>query len=1744
MKSHFLSPSQSRISVFRSLATALLLFLLHTFAAAQTSNTDGATAGGLQPGAPAGAYGLTGFENVNLYNGNLNFSLPLLEVGGRGGAGYRVALAVEQKWRVETWPESFPGQGPRYVPLGTWWAELKPGYGPGVLEGRRGGYGEYPYELYCGSQSSGFHNQMLTRLTFTTGDGTEFELRDQLTNGEPKFLSGIPCESPGASRGTVFTSADGTAATFISDTTIYDHKYKPMGVNDQFRPSGYLLLRDGTRYRIENGLVVWLRDRNGNRLSFTYDGFGRVTMVIDSSNRQVSFSYSGANGFAYDLIEYKGFGGQIRKIKVWQASLGSVLRSGYTSQTYAQLFPNLNGASSFSNFNPQRVCAVELPDEVRSYQLRYNSYGELARVELPTGGAFEYDWSDGNSLSNEGVIYRRVSERRVYPNGTVLESKTTFGNPVPPAVSVAVRGFDSAGTLKAYSAHYFTDNALDSLSAEWNTSVSYGNALAGRESQVESFDIINHTPVLRRRVNQTWSTRSGFAWAGVDPRLIEVTTSLSDSNQVSKQTFGYDDAVPFNNQNNVKEYAFGNGAPGALVRETRTTYLTDASYTGTTVHLRNLATRVSVYDAAGIERARTVNEFDNYATDANHTALLNRANISGLDAAFTTAYTTRGNVTGTTGYLLVNGAVTGSVAGYNQFDIAGNAVKVIDGRGNATLLDYDDCFGGPEGNARINSAPLELSTPGKSSFAFVTKVTKPLSLITFSQFDYYMGLPVDSEDENGTVTSGFYSDTLERPTRIRRAAGSALTNQTSFSYDDANHVVTTTSDLNANNDNILTSKLFYDGLGRTTETRQYEGGMNYIARQVQYDFLGRAFKTSNPFRPWQSETPVWTTTGFDALGRVINVITPDNAAVTTSYSGNTVTVTDQAGKSRKSVTDALGRLTDVYEDPGGLSYQTTYSYDLLDNLVKVVQGSQQRFFMYDSFKRLLRARNPEQSTHASLNLSDALTGNSAWSIGYQYDANGNLTQKTDARGVVSTYGYDALNRNTTIDYSDTSSINPDVKRFYDGASNGKGRFWYHYKGGDYATGSNVDHTSIDGYDALGRPLVQRQLFKLNGGWSPTYQTSHGYNLAGEVTSQTYPSGRTVAYTYDSAGRASSFTGSLGDGVPRTYATGISYSQWGSLSREQFGTNTAVYHNLHYNVRGQLYDVRASNVDNPWGGELGVLVNYYSTNWLHGGSGPDNNGNVLMSQTIINSYYMEDRYGYDALNRLAAVGEYQNGAANTGNQLYDYDRWGNRTSKPAATVGLNKQFTVDTATNRLTVPSGQPGVMTYDSAGNLNHDTYTSFGNRVYDAEGKLTAAQDGYAGWSYYTYNADGQRVRRKINNQESWQIYGLAGELLAEYPANGPASTPQKEYGYRNGQLLVTAEIASGGPASANVNWLVPDHLGTPRIIIDQTGSLANVKRHDYLPFGEELFAGTGGRSPANGYTGGDAVRQQFTSKDRDIETGLDYLGARYYASAQGRFTSVDPTMESVSGTNPLSWNRYAYAFNSPLRYVDPLGLWAYSVQYEYYADGKKKGQVKSATLLFTKTSDEDDAASLVKQLGYRPGDKSYDKLLKQVGAVLGEANSLQSSKLGGDIGSFFGIVESKLRDQKEYNRRNPTANDGPVDHDYQDCSMTACRLAYPGQMVMSGAGGIRDLDFGVDEADQMNARQPTAPLDALRVRDIVRYGRGDRRHFANVIFIGEDGVASIFSRTGVKGKFETLRVDSERVIGGYGSITGSFRP
>ena len=121
------------------------------------------------------------------------------------------------------------------------------------------------------------------------------------------------------------------------------------------------------------------------------------------------------------------------------------------------------------------------------------------------------------------------------------------------------------------------------------------------------------------------------------------------------------------------------------------------------------------------------------------------------------------------------------------------------------------------------------------------------------------------------------------------------------------------------------------------------------------------------------------------------------------------------------------------------------------------------------------------------------------------------------------------------------------------------------------------------------------------------------------------------------------------------------------------------------------------------------------------------------------------------------------------------------------MGINSTqaaVVTNTTTNRLYAPGeteqSHP-LINYDSAGNQSKDYYSLPGvnyDRTYDAENRMvsSAATDAFGSQtSTYTYDGNGARVKRKVAGTETWQVYGLGGELVAEYAASGAAASPQK---------------------------------------------------------------------------------------------------------------------------------------------------------------------------------------------------------------------------------------------------------------------------------------------------------------------------------------------------------------------------------
>jgi RHS repeat-associated protein len=280
---------------------------------------------------------------------------------------------------------------------------------------------------------------------------------------------------------------------------------------------------------------------------------------------------------------------------------------------------------------------------------------------------------------------------------------------------------------------------------------------------------------------------------------------------------------------------------------------------------------------------------------------------------------------------------------------------------------------------------------------------------------------------------------------------------------------------------------------------------------------------------------------------------------------------------------------------------------------------------------------------------------------------------------------------------------------------------------------------------------------------------------------------------------------------------------------------------------------------------------------------------VLSQTItIGATVMSQSYGYDSLNRLESASENSGGSWS---QTYGYDRYGNRWV--SASTGYTLSSLTPTSAGAFNATNNKLIASGYDFAGNQTADAQgRSF---TYDAENRQITF-NGTAG--QYFYDGDGRRVKKIDSSGTTVFVYDVTGRMIAEYHSD-------------------PVPPASGG---GGTSYLTTDHLGSTRVVTKADGSVK--ARYDYLPFGEELGATIGSRTTAMGYSAADSTKQKFTQKERDDESGLDYFLARYYSSAQGRFTSTDPIALTVERlTDPQGINLYGYTRNNPLAFIDPTG-------------------------------------------------------------------------------------------------------------------------------------------------------------------------------------------------------------------------------
>ncbi|MCC6295976.1 MAG: RHS repeat-associated core domain-containing protein [Pseudomonadales bacterium] len=252
----------------------------------------------------------------------------------------------------------------------------------------------------------------------------------------------------------------------------------------------------------------------------------------------------------------------------------------------------------------------------------------------------------------------------------------------------------------------------------------------------------------------------------------------------------------------------------------------------------------------------------------------------------------------------------------------------------------------------------------------------------------------------------------------------------------------------------------------------------------------------------------------------------------------------------------------------------------------------------------------------------------------------------------------------------------------------------------------------------------------------------------------------------------------------------------------------------------------------------------------------------------------------------------------------YDATGNRTALTNAGNTTAYSYPIDS--HRLSSVGGQN--RTYDAGGN----TLTIGGNGrrfVYDNSGRMTQVKAGGIVMRQYQYNAKGEQTRAYLDADSAYFVHDEAGHLLGEYDASG---SPKQQILWF-GDLPVG--VLQGSGASQQLHYIEPDHLGTPRVIID---GQRNVPIWTWSNIGEAFGASPPEQDP-------DRDGQSFTFDLRfpgqryDNATGLNYNYFRDYDPATGRYVESDPI-----GLNG-GISTFAYSDSRSLNLVDPSGLCTY---------------------------------------------------------------------------------------------------------------------------------------------------------------------------------------------------------------------------
>lgn len=787
------------------------------------------------------------------------------------------------------------------------------------------------------------------------------------------------------------------------------------------------------------------------------------------------------------------------------------------------------------------------------------------------------------------------------------------------------------------------------------------------------------------------------------------------------------------------------------------------------------------------------------------------------------------------------------------------------------------------------------TTNAYNTDGLLTSVTDARSNTTHYTYDQ-LGRRVASENALGQTTTRTF-DPSGRVTSIT---------------DDDGLVVTNT--YNANGQWIrsvqrggITNEYAYDDTGRRTNIVLNGASVSSTA----YDAIGRTVWTRNA-------DGVVVSNAFDSVGRLHRVYMPDGTYSENVYSNGWLWKTvDRAGRVTTTERDAVGRPIQV-TDPAKQAVQ--YRYDLSGNLTNLVdQAGNNTFWNFDAEGRQTR-KTYADATH--------------WD--YAYDAAGRLTSRTDAKNQTTHYQYDAVGNLTNINYPNDADVSftYDALNLQISMTDGIGTTTYAYSTccglREAEDGPFANDTLYFGYtdgkqlasvtsSFLNVQYAYDDLQRLHSVVGPEGTNTYSYEGAGTAWRDLQlGNGTAVSRQYDELMRLTNIVNDSASGILSSFAIAVDDAD----QRTQVVREDGMRYDYSYDAIGQLTNAVATLADDtPW------QAYRFGYQYDSAGNPVEQDKNGLVFSNSFN--HLNQNVATVPGGSLAVMGRvnYAGGtvAVNSVQAQLSPDLIFAATGIPF-TLGTNALNTIFTdpfgrSTNRETSVVVAQKAYQYDANGNLTNDGRMAY---FWNDENRLVAVRSAKTGVLIQENRYDGLGRRRErvehgdegpTTNRylyQDWLVLAVTdgeGNVLETYTHGADLSGHVG--GGAGGIGGILASTQAGGAAYYHYDF-------NGNVMNVSSSNQMQLAKYTYGPFGEVLLK-----------EGGFDSRYQFSSKEYDSQTGLNYYGYRFYSPEMGRWINRDPIGDEdlllfgPGEDEPPEWaNPYWFVMNSPPNYVDLLGL------------------------------------------------------------------------------------------------------------------------------------------------------------------------------------------------------------------------------